>query len=233
MRLQRKLGFWAVFCIASGAMISSGLFVLPGQAFQSSGPAVVLAYALAALLVIPAMLSKAELSSAMPRSGGSYFFVERSLGALPGTLAGLAGWFSIALKSAFAMVGIGAFARLIWPSAELTPAHWERLVKAVAIGCCVVFTGLNIVSVKMAGRVQVIMVAGLLGVLGLFVAAGLPNVKQHPNFDHLMEQGWGNVLATAGLVFVSFGGLTKVAACCWPGRWSRCSTWRACSSWWA
>ena len=90
MSLPRRLGFWSVFCIASGAMISSGLFILPGQAFTVCGPAVVLAYAMAALMVIPALLSKAELATAMPKSGGSYFFVERSMGALSGTVAGLA-----------------------------------------------------------------------------------------------------------------------------------------------
>ena len=43
LKLQRKLGFWSVFCIASGAMISSGLFVLPGLAFSQVRSAVVLA----------------------------------------------------------------------------------------------------------------------------------------------------------------------------------------------
>ena len=113
MKLHRKLGFWSVFCIASGAMISSGLFVLPGLIYREAGPAVVLSYALAGILVIPAMLSQAELCTAMPKSGGTYFFIERTMGALPGTFAGLANWFSIALKSAFALVGIGAFASLI------------------------------------------------------------------------------------------------------------------------
>lgn len=215
VKLGRKLGFGAVFCIAAGAMISSGLFVLPGQAFRHAGPAVVLAYALAALMVVPGLLSKAELSTAMPKSGGGYFFVERSMGALPGTLAGLAGWLSIALKAAFAMVGIGAFAQLIWARVELpplSPQQWKWLVKGVAVGCCVVFTALNVLSVKLTGRAQIIMVAALLGLLGLFVAAGVPNVKQHPNFDNFMQAGWGNLFATAGLVFVSFGGLTKIAA---------------------
>ena len=212
MKLKRKLGFWSVFCIASGAMISSGLFILPGQAFQISGPAVILAYALAALMVIPALLSKAELATAMPKSGGSYFFVERSMGALPGTLAGLAGWFSLALKSAFAMIGIGAFAQLIFPQSDLSPGQWEWLVKGVAIACCLGFMILNILSVKVAGRLQIAMVAGLLAVLVVFVVTGLPNVRQHPNYDDFLSAGFGNVFATSALVFVSFGGLTKVAA---------------------
>ncbi len=212
MKLYRKLGLAEVFCIATGAMISSGLFVLPGQGFKVSGPAVILAYALAALMVIPALLSKAELSTAMPKSGGSYFFVERSMGALPGTLAGLAGWFSIALKSAFAMIGIGAFAKLVFQNANLTDTQWEWTIKGIAVVFCIVFTVMNILSVKITARFQVVMVVILLGVLGLFVVAGIGNVRQHPNFDNFMGEGFASVFATAALVFVSFGGLTKVAA---------------------
>ncbi len=115
MALKKDLGLAGVFCIATGAMISSGLFVLPGIAFAKAGPAMILAYLLAGVLVVPAMFSKAELATAMPKAGGSYFYIERSMGALPGTMAGLANWFSLALKSAFALVGIGAFASLIRP----------------------------------------------------------------------------------------------------------------------
>jgi basic amino acid/polyamine antiporter, APA family len=212
MGLKRKLGFWGVFCIASGAMISSGLFILPGQAFKISGPAVILAYALAATMVVPALLSKAELATAMPKSGGSYFFIERSMGALPGTLAGLAAWFSLALKSAFAMIGIGAFAQLIFPQSNLSPYQWEWLVKGVAIACCLAFMVLNILSVKVTGRLQIAMVVGLLAVLATFVITGIPHVNQHPNYDDFLASGFSNVFATAALVFVSFGGVTKIAS---------------------
>ncbi len=205
MKLKRKLGFWGVFCIASGAMISSGLFVLPGLAFKHAGPAVVLSYALAGVMVIPALLSKAELATAMPKSGGTYFFIHRSMGALPGMLAGLAGWFSIALKSAFALIGIGAFAQLIRPGTD------EWVIKAIAIGCCVLFTILNIVSVKGVGRLQIVLVAILLGILGVFVSYGMPATR-YAHFEDFMDKGMLSVLATAGIVFVSFGGLTKVAS---------------------
>jgi len=205
VKLKRKLGFWGVFCLAAGAMISSGLFVLPGLAFSRAGPAVILSYALAGVMVIPAMMSKAELATAMPRSGGSYFFIERSMGALPGTLAGLANWLSIALKSAFALVGIGAFAPLIWHGLD------ESAIKAIAIGGCALFTVLNIVSVKGVGGLQVLLVAVLVCILGVFVSFGLGQTR-HAHFAEFMDKGLGSVLATAGMVFVSFGGLTKVAS---------------------
>ena len=205
--LKRKIGFWGVFCIAAGAMISSGLFVLPGIAFELAGPAVVLAYALAGVMVIPAMLCQAELATAMPRSGGTYFFIERSLGAWPGTLAGLANWFSIALKSAFALIGIGACAQLVWPHLSA----WE--MKAIAVGFCALFTGVNLLSVKGVERVQILMVVVLLAILGLFLFFGLSSQRVTlMHFENFAAKGKGAILATAGMVFVSFGGLTKVAA---------------------
>ncbi len=212
MQLKRTLGFWDVFCLAAGAMISSGLFILPGQAFAACGSAITIAYAIAALGMIPAMLVKAELTTAMPKSGGTYFFIERSMGTFAGTLAGMGGWLSLALKSAFAMVGIGAFARLLFPDTPMTEGQWLWMIKFVATGCTIGFVILNCFGARHAGRLQFVLVLGLLAILAWFVAAGLPSVQQHPNFDHLFKKGWGNILATAGLVFISFGGLTKACA---------------------
>ena len=139
MKLKKTLGAVGIFSIAAGAMISSGLFVLPGIAFGVAGPAVILAYLLAWILVIPSLLSKAELATAMPKSGGTYFFIERSLGPLAGMLAGLASWFSISFKSAFALAGMGAFGILILPGIT------ELQMDMIAIFFCLLFTIVNLV----------------------------------------------------------------------------------------
>ena len=55
MKMQKKLGFLEVFSIATGAMISSGLFILPAVVYLKTGPSILLSYLIAALLVIPAM----------------------------------------------------------------------------------------------------------------------------------------------------------------------------------
>lgn len=200
------MGFWEVFCLASGAMISSGLFVLPGIAFLEAGPSIILSYAVAGLLMIPAMLCSAELATAMPRAGGTYFFVERSMGALPGLLAGLANWLSLALKSAFALIGIGAFAELM-----LGRPVDEWTIKGIAIACCVVFAVLNIVSVKGTGAFQVVLVVFLLAILVGFVAMGLPAVRDE-HYDRFFFNGLQGMFSTAGLVFISYGGLTTIAS---------------------
>lgn len=205
MKLKRDLSLVDLFCIASGAMISSGLFVLPGLAYYKIGPAAFVAYFIAALMVLPAMFSKAELGTAMPKAGGTYFFIDRSMGAGFGTLAGLSAWFSLSFKSAFALLGIGAFATLIDPS--LTTWH----IKLIAVGFCVLFALVNYFGVGHAGKLQVALVFGLLAILGLYVARGLPLVK----LDHFRSFVRGtprDLFATAGLIFVSYGGLTKIAS---------------------
>lgn len=205
MKLKKTLGFLDLFCIASGAMISSGLFVLPGLAYLKIGPAVFVAYFIAAIMVIPAMLSKAELATAMPKAGGDYFFIDRSMGAGFGTLAGFAAWFSLCFKSAFALLGIGAFGTLLYPN--LSMGH----IKFIAITCCLLFGLINFLGVKHAGRFQIVLVVGLLTILTLYVTRGLPHVQLH-NFQPFMKGSVRDLFATAGLVFVSYGGLTKIAS---------------------
>ena len=209
-QLRKQLGALDVFAIAAGAMISSGLFVLPAIAFTKAGPAIILSYLFASILIIPSVLSKAELSTAMPRAGGTYFFIERSLGPIWGLFSGLAGWFSLALKSAFAVVGMAVLVevvlQMLFP-AQLEPWH----LKAIAVACCLSFTALNIVSVKHTSRFQVLLVVILLMILTLFVLFGAGSVEA-VRYKGFLEKGWAAVFATAGLVFISFGGLTKVAS---------------------
>ena len=72
MKLKQELNLLDVFCIASGAMISSGLFILPGLAYARAGPAVIVSYLLAGILSLPGMLSikKRPLGRSWPPSLG-------------------------------------------------------------------------------------------------------------------------------------------------------------------
>lgn len=70
-------------------MFSSGFFLLPGLAAAQTGPSFSLAHLVAGLFILPAMLAVAELSTAMPRAGGAYYFLDRALGPLVGTVGGL------------------------------------------------------------------------------------------------------------------------------------------------
>jgi amino acid transporter len=121
MQLKKNLGLFDIFAITSGAMIGSGLFILPGMAYAKAGPAVIAAYPLAGLLLLAGMFSIAEMITAMPRAGGDIFTIMRTMGPAIGTVVGLLSWFSLSMKAAFDLVGIAIFLMAIF-NAEHPPA---------------------------------------------------------------------------------------------------------------
>lgn len=199
--LKKSLGLLDVFCIATGAMISSGLFVLPGIAHALAGPAVIISYMLAGLLATAGMFSQAELVSAMPKAGGTYFYVTRSMGPALGTIDGLLTWFSISMKSTFALVGMAAFT-------EILVSYDPRIV---ALFFLLVFLAINFIGIKEAGKVQVAIVLLLLVLLAVYIFKGIFYVKAG-NYSPFFPYGVAAVFSTAGFVFVSYGGLLKVAS---------------------
>ncbi|MDY6764366.1 MAG: amino acid permease [Halobacteria archaeon] len=202
--LERDLGLYATITISIGAMIGSGIFVLPGLAAEIAGPAVILAYFLAGLIVLPAALSKAEMGTAMPEAGGTYLYIDRAMGPLPGTIAGIGAWFSLVFKSAFALVGLGAYL-LIFIDISI------GATKFVALGLGVLLILVNIIGVKQSGRLQALVVTLVLLALILFVADGITFVDQ-PRYHPFFKQGFKGLLAATGFVFVSYAGVTKIAS---------------------
>ena len=182
-------------------MISSGLFILPGLAHAQAGPAVVFSYFLAGVLAMTGMLSVAEIITAMPKAGGDYFFITRTMGPAAGTVSGLLIWFSLTLKSTFALFGISAFLELV---IDLDP----RLTGAII---SILFLLVNIYGVKEAGKVQVVLVLGLFALMLCYIVLGAGSVQAR-YFMPFAPHGWHAVFSASGLVFVSFGGLLTVAS---------------------
>ncbi len=205
MALKRDLGILEVFAVAAGAMISSGLFVLPTVVFAEVGPGVTLCYLGAALLLVPALAGTAELMTAMPKAGGTYFFIDRSLGPAFGAAGGIATWASIAFKSAFALLGIGLLAADVW---NWGIEAWQ--VKAVATGFGVLFAGVNLLGARHAGRIQIGLVGMLLLILVAYVICSLGRLDM-PRPKQYMPRGIGSVLTGIAMVFISFGGVAKVS----------------------
>ena len=204
MPLKRALKLPEIFSIATGAMISSGIFILPGLAFAMAGPSVFVSYFIAGLLAFAGVLSVSELATAMPKAGGDYFFINRSLGAPVGTISGLLSWFALSLKSAFGIIGIISVAKLFF---NLSPSVWTLIGVVITF----FFVGLNISGVKEAGKFQVALVVGLISIMLIYIIGGINSIDvQH--FEPFVFHGGKGVLVTAGFVFVSYGGLIKVAS---------------------
>ncbi len=190
-------------------MFSSGFFLLPGLAAAQTGPSVVLAYFVAGILILPAMFSVAELSTAMPRAGGAYYFIDRSLGPLFGTVGGIGSWFALVFKSAFALIGMGAYIA-IFIDLPITP---------VAVALTIFFGITNIIGAKESSWLQNVMVATLVSILFFYVFQGTFAVIDVDFFETMRQEftpffqfGPQGFFATIGFVFVSYAGLTKVAS---------------------
>ncbi len=201
MELKKELNLVDVFSITLGAIMSSGLFLLPGLAYAKAGPAVIVSYFLAGLLATSGLLSQAELASAMPKAGGTYFYVTRSMGPAVGTVYGLITLMALALKAAFELLGMAIFTGLV--------INLDTRVTATLL--CVFFIGVNLRGTKQAGRLQVLLVAGILAAMAIYLVESVSDI-QVTHFEPFAPTGYLGILGGAGFVFVSFGGLLKVAS---------------------
>jgi len=208
-KLKKALGLFDVYAICTGAMFSSGFFLLPGLAAAQTGPSVALAYLIAGILMLPAMFSMAELSTAMPRAGGSYYFLDRAMGPLIGTIGGAGTYLALALKSAFALIGMGAYLALFV----------DVPIKPLAVALTIAFTVLNITGAKQTTNLQRVLITILLLVMALFMVSGVIEVLGRDTnqiidtqFEPFLIDGFEGLLGTVGFVFVSYAGLTKIAS---------------------
>jgi len=201
MKLKKGLNFFDVFSIATGAMISSGIFILPGLAFARTGPAVFISYFLAGILALIGIFSIVELSTAMPKAGGDYYFINRSLGPFIGTISGFLSWFALSLKSAFAIFGISELIFIV--------TGFPTFISSILV--CVFFVVLNSVGVKEAAKFQVSLVSGLLILMVLYIIFGFSKINTS-HFSPFAPNGINPIFVTAGFIFISFGGLLKVAS---------------------
>ncbi|HLR31200.1 MAG TPA: amino acid permease [Fodinibius sp.] len=208
-RLNKELTLFDVYAIATGAMFSSGFFLLPGLAAVQTGPSVFLAYLLSGIIVLPTMFSVAELAPALPRAGGTYYIIDRAMGPLIGTVGGYGSWLALILKSAFALIGMGAYLVLFW----------DVNITAVAIVLTISFGVINIIGARETALFQRILVSAIVVIMAFYIVQGIAEIfslgllnVNNERFTPFLTGDLRGLFATVGMVFVSYAGLTKVAS---------------------
>jgi amino acid transporter/mannitol/fructose-specific phosphotransferase system IIA component (Ntr-type) len=111
-------------------------------------------------------------------------------------------WLALTLKTAFALIGMGAYVGLFFPQVPILP---------LAAGFTIVFGAINFFGVKKTGVFQAFLVIGLLLIVFWFTGNGLFQLKTE-HFAGLFDKGFGAVYGTAGLVYISYVGLTNIAS---------------------
>ena len=202
-KLQRTLSLPGAIAVSIGGMLS-GIFVLPGLAVGITGSSVWLAFLVAALCILPAVLSKSELATAMPKSGGTYVYIERAFGPLFGTIAGIGLWLSLLLKSAFSLVGLSAY---LYVLIEIDASS----TKGIALFALLVILLLNVFGVKKVEKTQLIIVSiSVLSLIGIvfFGTSSFDSNLLEPVF----VDGSSGFITGVAFLYISYAGVTKIAA---------------------
>jgi amino acid transporter/nucleotide-binding universal stress UspA family protein len=209
--LAKDLGPLAALTIGVGTMIGAGIFVLPGEAILKAGSMASVAFVLGGVIAMFTALSASELGTAMPKSGGAYYYVNHALGPLFGSVAGWANWLGLAFASAFYMVGFGRYiARIFGLSGTVGVGPVSMsVVKIVALVGAAFFVAINYVGAKETGRLQNIIVVILVAILAVFTLLG--TLRAQPgNLPPATDVV--TTLETTGLIFVSYLGFVQITS---------------------
>ena len=209
--LAKDLGPLAALTIGVGTMIGAGIFVLPGAAIERAGWFAVLSFVLGGGIALLTALSASELGTAMPKSGGAYYYVNQALGPLFGSIAGWSNWLGLAFASAFYMVGFGEYIRAIFGLSGplvLGPLAVSP-VKVAALLAAAFFVFVNYVGAKETGRLQNVIVVVLVAILAVFTAVGA--FRADPA-NLPAGRGFSPMLTTTGLIFVSYLGFVQITS---------------------
>jgi amino acid transporter len=171
-----------------------------------------LSFALGAVIALLVALPTSELATAMPESGGGYYFVSRGLGTLLGSVVGIGQWLGLVFASAFYLMG---FAYYLGDIVRVTGLAGGVPVQTVAFVMALVLTGVSVTGTKNTGDLQngivgllLVILAGFLG-HGLLDALGILGGTRVP--EAFAPYGFAPVFTTAALVFTSYLGFAQIA----------------------
>ena len=216
--LERTIGLPGGLTIGIGTMIGAGIFVFPGLAAGNAGPAASASFTIGAVVALLVALPTSELATAMPKSGGGYYFISRGLGALFGAIVGLSLWLGLVFATAFYLVGFGEYAVAVLVEIGLPRPPTFGPVSTVAIlGIVfgVALTALSVFGTENTTKLQNAIVSLLLGILVVFLGAGILDALGIFGAESTPETyapfGVAPVLSTAALVFTSYLGFAQIA----------------------
>ncbi|GGC66866.1 APC family permease [Haloferax sulfurifontis] len=214
--LERTIGLRGGLAIGIGTMVGAGIFVFPGLAAGQAGPAAALSFALGAVIALLVALPTSELATAMPKSGGAYYFISRGMGSAFGAVVGIGLWLGLVFASAFYLVGFAQYAIAVL--AELGAASMVAdlpLVATLGVGFGLALTALSMFGTENATKLQNGIVSLLLGILLVFLVYGsldtLGLFGRQTVPKEFMPFGTLSIFTTAALVFTSYLGFAQVA----------------------
>lgn len=199
--LVRNIGLADAVGVGLGAIIGAGIFVVTGVAAGISGPAFLIGLFIAGCIATCNALSSAQLAAQFPFAGGTYDYGNRLLSPLLGFSAG---WmFLISKLSAGSVVAIGFGSYFYQLTGLGTPI-------ILALGAIVFLTIANLLGIKKAGTLNLIIVGITILSLLYLIISGLPEM-QSKNFTPFAPFGISGIAEATALLFFAFTGYARIA----------------------
>ncbi|MBV9306163.1 MAG: amino acid permease [Acidobacteriaceae bacterium] len=177
-RHARVLHLWA---LGVGAVISGDFFGWNFGLSEGGFGGMLIALAIMTVLFTGLCFSIAEMSPALPHTGGAYSFARTAMGPWAGYLTGLAENMEYILTPAVIVVGIGGYLGAIFGTSGRWAPLWWLLCYAVFVLC-------NVAGVETSFRVSLVITLCALAILLVFFAGALPKFDLHR--WALGEAGW-------------------------------------------
>jgi len=203
--LQAGLKRRHVTMIALGGVIGAGLFVGSGAVINQTGPAAVLSYLVAGVLVVLVMRMLGEMAVANPSTGSFADYARFSLGNWAGFTTGwLYWWFWVIVLAIEAVAG-----------AEIIQRWVDIPIWASSLVLMLLLTATNLWSVKSYGEFEFwfasIKVAAIVAFIVLALVFALGLTGSDVGFSHLTSEGFapegvGKVLTGVVIVIFAFVG---------------------------
>ncbi|HEY8721761.1 amino acid permease [Pengzhenrongella sp.] len=196
-----------------GSAIGAGLFLGTGKGIGTAGPAILLSYAIAGVLVVLVMRMLAEMAAALPSSGSFSTYAEEGIGRWAGFTLGWIYWFTLIMVLGVELTGASAIIHSWLPAVP----QWVLALVLIAF-----FAAVNLAGVRNFGEFEFWFAALKVAVIVVFLVVGallvlgwLPGTDP-VGLTHLLgdggfaPNGLGEVAAGLLIVIFAFGGIEIV-----------------------
>ena len=217
--LSRELTLFQITMMGLGMMIGAGVFLGIGNSIYVAGPGgALLTFLLNGLIAMFTAFSYAELSSAIPYTGGAYNYTRIGFGKGSSFLAGWMEWFASSVAGSLYAVTFAIYVVRFLQILGLL--HWLALPtiiteKILAVLIAFFFFYINYRGASETGKIGAFFTLGqtlflvFIGAVGVFIV--LKDPSRLENFKPFMPHGWSKLLITMGFTYVAFEGYEVIA----------------------
>ena len=216
--LNRSLGPTGLILLGIGAILGAGIFVIAGVASVNTGPALIISFALAAVICVFAALCYAEVSALIPIAGSLYTYAYMTMGEI---WAWLMGWIMMAQYLIIAaVVAIGWSSYVIGfltsfgiclPTALIGPPGINGgIINLPAVMVVIFLTTVLAMGMKECCQINALMVFIKIGAVFLFILVGLTFINPL-NYIPFAPFGTNGIAIGVAMVFFAYNGFDTVA----------------------